>query len=70
MARSHKNGTTILLRQGYEVAKVTEEKKGIIAEVKATRAELINCPTCGSTKLYRHGSGKRRVLHSWSHGEK
>jgi len=72
MAKSQENGTTILLGlKGYEVEKVTEEGKGIIAEVRTIGAKKLNCPRCSSTTLYRHGWGKkRRVLHSWSGGKK
>ena len=72
MARSQENGITILLGlEGYEVGNVTEEEKGIIAEVRAIGGKRLNCIRYGSTKLYRHGSTKkRRVLHSWSNGRR
>jgi len=72
VAQSQENGTTILLGlKGYEVEKVAEGEKGIIAEVKAIRRRKPDCPRCHSRRLYRHGLGKtRRVLHSWSNGKK
>ena len=71
MARSQENGTTILLGlKGYEVGTVTESEGRVIVEVRAERGKP-GCPHCDCTKLYRHGSGKRRgVLHSWSNGKK
>ncbi len=60
MAEGQENDITILLGlEGYYVGLVREEDEGV------------SCPNCGSTGLYGHGSCKlRRVLHSWSDGEK
>ncbi len=72
MAESQSNGSTILLGpKRYEVEQVGRENKGIIAWVRAAREKNPECPRCGSRKLYRHGlARRRRVLHSWSYGDK
>jgi hypothetical protein len=71
MARSQKNGTTILLGlKGYQVGEVREDDKGIVVEVIIGAGEVI-CSYCSSARLYRHGSCKpRRVLQSRSNGKK
>lgn len=72
MAQSQEKGSTILLGlKGYEVERVVEEERGIIAEVRSVEAEELKCPRCGSSRLYRHGPGKtRRTLHSWTYGRR
>jgi len=71
MAKGQEDGITILLRlAGYQVGWVKEEDNGIVVEV-GTEMEGVICPSCGSTRLYRHGTCKpRRVLHGWSNGTK
>lgn len=71
-AQSREEGSTILLGlKGNEVERVVEEERGIIAEVRSVEAEELKCPRCGSSRLYRHGPGRRRRrLHSWTYGRR
>jgi len=70
MAKSQENGTTILLGlKGCVVGRVAEGEGKIIVEVKTKERNPV-CPYCSSVRLYRHGSGKRQVLHSWSNDKK
>ncbi len=65
------NGSRIMLGlKEHIVQGVDEEEMGILVTVKPAEAEVTICPHCGSTRLYRHGSGMRRVLHSWINGKK
>ena len=58
MAKNHEKDTTIMLwLKGYRVGKVTEDKAGIIAVVRARQGKT-SCHRCGSAKLYRHGLGR------------
>ena len=72
MAKIQDNSSTILLGlKGYEVEWVTREDEDIIARIRAAREKDPKCHRCGSNNLYRHGlSRRRRVLHSWSYGDK
>ena len=67
MAKSQEDGITILLGlKGHEVGKVSENGEEIMVEVRVG-LRGINCPRCGSMRLYRHGLCQRgKVLHSWS----
>lgn len=59
MAKSHENGTTILLGlKVYEVGKLVEEEKVIVVEVR-TDLKRLAYPRCDSANLYWHGGAKR-----------
>ena len=71
MAKSQKNGITILLGlKGHQVGSVSEYKDVIEVEVSLIRGEVY-CPYCGVGQAHRHGSCKpRKVLHNWRNGKK
>jgi len=71
MAKGQEDGITILLGlERYQAGKVTEDGGEIAVEVRSEQGKPA-CSQCGSTKLHRHGLGKRRrILHSWSNGKK
>ena len=71
MAKRQEDGITILLGlKGHEVGSVSEDEEEIMVEVRVGLG-AINCPRCGSMRLYRHGLCQRRkVLHSWSGGKR
>ena len=71
MAKSQEDGITILLGlKGHEVGRVSEDEEEIMVEVRVGLGG-INCPRCGSIRLYRHGLCQRRkALHSWSGGKR
>ena len=71
MAKSQENGSKILLGlKDCEVEEVRQDKERVIVKVMLKLKEM-NCPHCGSLKLYRHGRCKpRQVLHSWSNGRR
>lgn len=70
MAKDQEDGISILSGlRGYQASKVTEGEGRVVVEVKSEQ-EKPACSHCGSTKLYRHSSGKRRrILHGWSNGK-
>ncbi len=62
MAKSQEDGITILPRvKGHEVGKVSENEEEIMVEVRAG-LRGIDCPRCGSMRLYRYGLYQRRKL--------
>jgi transposase len=70
MAKSQENGTTILLGlKVYRVGRVTESEGRVIVEARVGQRKIV-CPYCGSGEVISTGSGKRKVLHSWSNGKK
>ena len=65
------NGSRIMLGlKEHVIQEVVEEETGIVVAVKSAEGDVTMCPHCGSTRLYRHGYGMRRVLHSWINGKK
>jgi len=68
MAKSQQDGITKLLRLRIcQTGKVTSNEEIAVVEVEIKGEG--RCPSCSSTRLYRHGICEpRQLLHTWING--